>query len=212
MRANRWMSAILCFWLVACASPGATQQQSTVAPPAWWTAHVDFMTRGGGAWLAPNPAGESDPNAPDMFGMEWRAVNDGRGLVGRLYGVEAGRETVEFWTYREFWHPGERRILLQQWGGPGVYGVGETTSSAPNRGAVDQTFWLPDGRAWREGHRTEEEGDVYVTESYDITAAGDWQLSNSTTWRRVSNTEPQDGGLDALPANRLPCGRLRSRV
>lgn len=174
-----------CLAALALAPTGATAQENAAgAPPAWWTAHVEFMSRDGGVWLTPNPAGENDPNVPDAFGMDWRAVNNGYGLVGRLYGVEAGRETTEFWTFREFWHPGERRAVLQQWGGPGVYGVGETTSPAPNRGEIDQTFWLPDGRRWREGHRNQENGDVYVTEAFDITADGQWTLTNTNTWRR----------------------------
>lgn len=169
--------------LLACVSPGAAQDAAFL--PDWWRMHVAFMSRDGGIWITPNPAGENDPNAPDAFGMEWRVVNEGHGLVGRLYGVEAGQETDEFWTFREFWHPGERRVSLQQWGGPGVYGAGETTSPAPDRGEVDQTFWLADGRSWREGHRTHETGDIYITEVYDISAEDVWTLRSANTWRRV---------------------------
>lgn len=173
-----------CLGLVAWSTPSFAQAPAETMP-AWWTEHVAFMSANGGTWLAPNPPGERDPNIPDAFGMEWRSVNEGHGLIGRLYGVEAGREASEYWTFREFYHPGERRIILEQWGGPGVYGVGETTAPAPNRGQVEQTFWLPDGRSWREGHRTEENGDEYLTQAFDIGADGQWILSNSTAWRRV---------------------------
>lgn len=176
--------ALLSIGLLACASPGAAEEAQT-GPPEWWAAHVDFMSRDGGAWITPNPDAANDPAAPDAYGMEWRAVNEGRGLVGRLYGVEDGRETTEFWTFREFWHPGERRVIVQQWGGAGLYGAGETTSLAPDRGQLDQTFWLPDGRSWREGHRTHQQGDIYLTEVFDITADGEWRLRNSNAWRRV---------------------------
>lgn len=176
---------ILWFGLAACATPSVAQPAATAAPPAWWAAHVGFMTEGGGVWRTPNPAAASDPAQPDAFQMEWRVVNDGRGLIGRLYGIEAGRETTEFWTFREFFHPGERRIILQQWGGPGVYGFGETSHIGADRFQLDQTFWLPDGRSWREGHRTEERGDVYVTDVFDIGADGQWTPHNSNTWTRV---------------------------
>jgi hypothetical protein len=177
--------ALLTLGLLACASPPVAAQPTGL--PNWWSAHVAFMSRDGGVWITPNPAGEDDPNAPDAYGMEWRAVAEGHGLVGRLYGVEAGREIAEYWTFREFWHPGERRVLAQQWGATGAYGVGETTSTGPDRGEIDQTFWLADGRSWRwrEGHRTREDDDVYVTEVYDISADGVWTLRNSNTWARV---------------------------
>jgi len=154
--------------------------------PAWWTAHVDFMSRGGGIWRAPNPGNEQDPTQPDAFEMEWRAANDGHVLIGRLYGVENGVPQADYWHFREFWHPGERRAILEQWGGPGVYGVGETRIEA-NHGVVDQTFWLPDGRDWKEGHRTIEDGDTYVTNQFDIDEAGVWTPNGSYTWRRAGS-------------------------
>jgi hypothetical protein len=181
----RWFVFAACAALVACAT--LVDAQTQTAPhsmPAWWAAHVDFMSRDGGVWIAPNPANESDPSQPDAFGMEWRAAHGGHVLIGRLYGIENGAETAEFWTFREFWHPGERRAVLEQWGGPGVYGVGETRMEN-SRGTVEQTFWLPDGRDWKEGHRTVEDGDVYVTEQFDIDAAGNWTPGGSNTWRRA---------------------------
>jgi hypothetical protein len=180
----RFAFVAVCLALLACASPGAAQQQASHSMPAWWVAHVDFMTRAGGVWIAPNPGNEADPAQPDAFAMQWRASNDGHVLAGRLYGIENGAETSEFWTFREFWHPGERRAVIEQWGGPGVYGVGETTMEG-NRGEVEQSFWLPDGRSWREGHRTVEDGDSYVTDQFDIDADGVWTPNGSYTWRRA---------------------------
>lgn len=170
-----------CFALIACATPVEAQQQGAL--PGWWTVHVDFMSRDGGTWVAPNPANESDPGQPDAFGMQWRAVSGGHALVGRLYGIEAGAETTEFWTYREFWHPGERRAILQQWGFSGVYGVGETGGETAHD-QLEQTFWLPDGRSWRDGHRVVEDGDTYVTHQFNIDDANNWTPNGSYTWTR----------------------------
>jgi len=165
---------------------GQTTPAQPNSLPDWWKAHVDFMSRDGGTWIAPNPANDKDPSQPDAFGMEWRASNDGHLLSGRLYAIEGGQAQPDFWTYREFWHPGERKAVLEQWGGPGVYGVGETTApERPDHGYVEQTFWLPDGRSWREGHRNREEGDTYVTDSFDIEADGSWKPNGSFTWTRV---------------------------
>lgn len=150
--------------------------------PQWWLEHVAFMSRDGGRWFAPNPNAEAGED--DGFGMHWQVENNGHVLAGRLYGVEDGEETTEFWSFREFWHPGERRAVLEQWGGAGVYGVGAVTMEA-NRGTVDQTFWLPDGRAWREGHRTVEDGDTYITDQFEIDEDGNWTPNGSYTWRRV---------------------------
>lgn len=178
----RTLALVLATAFALLAAPAQAQSGPTL--PDWWVAHVDFMSRDGGTWVAPNPANESDPSQPDAFGMEWRASNQNHVLTGRLYAIENGQAQPDFWTYREFWHPGERRALLEQWGGPGVYGVGEARLE-DNRGRVEQTFWLPDGRSWKEGHRTVEEGDVYVTDSFDIDADGNWTPNGSYTWARA---------------------------
>jgi hypothetical protein len=183
-----WFAALSAF-IVLWSSATSFAQAPGSSPPDWWASHVAYMTRDGGLWRTPNPQANADANAPDAFEMEWRAVNEGTGLIGRLYGIDIDQEGVEFWTFREFWHPGERRVIFEQWGGPGVYGAGETRASAPNRGEIDQTFWLPDGRSWREGHRTVEGEDGYLTEVYDIDAAGGWTLRNASVWQRVRANE-----------------------
>lgn len=170
--------------LAGCATPDAPPPQpapAAAALPQWWADHVAFVSRDGGTWVTPNTT--ADPNAPDAFGMEWRASHEGRVLTGRLYGLRDGRESAEYWTFREFWHPGEGRAIVQQWGGPGVYGVGESRWEN-GEGVLDQTFWLPDGRSWREGHRNRERGDEYETNAFDIDAQGVWMLTDARVWRR----------------------------
>ncbi|MGE0596570.1 MAG: hypothetical protein AB7P07_09390 [Hyphomonadaceae bacterium] len=180
------MKSILLSIAIAVATLAPVQaQESAHSMPDWWVAHVDFMARGGGVWEAPNPGAAADPAQPDAFRMHWQASNGGHVLTGRLFGIEDGEPTADFWSFKEYWHPGERRALLEQWGGPGVYGVGEVRMDG-NRGTLDQTFWLPDGRDWREGHRTVENGDEYVTEQFDIGEDGSWTPNGSYTWRRVA--------------------------
>jgi hypothetical protein len=177
------VTAIALLW--TCFAPAIARAQAPTLPD-WWLAHVEFMTHGGGVWTASNPAGLNDPNAPDAFGMEWRQANDHHVLIGRLYGIEGGRAGTEYWTFREFYHPGERRVVIEQWGGPGIFGRGETSSQGENQGHVEVTFWLPDGRSWREGHRNIELGDTYVTDSFDIDDNDAWTANGHYVWQRQS--------------------------
>lgn len=154
------------------------------APPGWWAGHVDYISREGGTWVTPNPAAAGDPAAPDSFGMTWTATNDGYGLSGRLYGLKDGREVAEFWTFREFYHPGDGRIIFEQWGGPGAYGLGETVMTGPGAFRIDQTFWLADGRNWRERHEAAEGPGGYETRVFDIGAKGELTVQGLSLWRR----------------------------
>lgn len=181
----RLIGLLFAIALGACASAsGAASAQPAAGPPSWWADHVGFMTRDGGRWLTPNPDAGGE-GQPESFGLEWRATGGGAAMSGRLFGVKDGREIAEYWTFREFWHPGEQRVILQQWGATGAYGAGVATRSDENSDQVEQTFWLPDGRSWRDGHRTEENGDEYVTHSFDIDAAGVWTPRRTFLWRRA---------------------------
>jgi hypothetical protein len=157
--------------------------------PTWWADHVDFMTRNGGRWRTPNPAASGDASLPEAFGMTWLAVNNRLGMTGRLYGLRGNDEGEEYWTLREFIHPGRKVVILEQWGGPGVYGQGETRSTRVGATETDQMFWLPDGRSWREGHRAVETGDIYRTAVFDIDTTGTWTSRTSNDWVR----QPQVG-------------------
>ena len=177
-------AALVAIGALACASGSAPAPESS-GPPDRWADHVRFMSGDGGMWVTANPKATDEPDSPDAFGMTWVAASEGRLLVGRLFGLKNGREVAEYWTFREYWHPGERRVVVQQWSSWGAYGEGETTSLGSDRWQLDQTFWLADGRGWREGHRTVENGDEYVTDVFDIDAIGNWSPRDGNVWRRV---------------------------
>lgn len=183
----KMLFALAAFTVAACASPASVAPHANDAisapAPQWWRDHVAFITRDGGIWVSPNPPGASDQSQPDAFAMEWRAAYGDHLLIGRLYGLRNGQEIAEYWSFREFWHPGEGRAVLQQWGGPGVYGAGESRWEN-GAGVTEQTFWLPDGRSWREGHRNRERGDEYETHAFDIDDAGNWISKDPRVWRR----------------------------
>ncbi|MCB9917077.1 MAG: hypothetical protein H6832_01580 [Planctomycetes bacterium] len=180
--------AIAAAFLVSCATKQLALAPATAAPPDWWREHVRFMCADGGAWITPNPQAPEAPGGPDAYGMTWTRASHGRLLTGRLYGLKEGREVAEYWTFNEYYHAGEGRVIVQQWSSWGAYGEGETTSPAPNRCQLDQTFWLADGSSRREGHRTMENGDEYETQIYDIDAEGKWSLRDSNTWRRAQRS------------------------
>ena len=159
--------------------------------PQWWHDHIDFITRDGGTWVTDNPDVTDDPNSPDQFGMEWWSVNYDTQLRGRLYGLRDGEVIGEYWTFAEFWHPGEQKVVIEQWSLIGGYGVGETRRLDESRGESEQTFWTTSGEVTRSGHRTFENGDRYENETYSIDEDGNWTLTGGFDWDRVP---PSDEG------------------
>lgn len=177
------MKQIVIAILLVVASPAFAQTHSAL--PDWWHDHVDFITRDGGTWVTPNPDVIDDPRSPDHYGMKWRAENNGTMLRGRLYGIRDGEVIGEYWTFAEFWHPGESKVVIEQWSANGGYGVGETRSIGEHQGETEQTFWTPDGQETRSGHRTVEDGDRYLTQTFSIDQEGNWTRTGGFNWDRM---------------------------
>jgi hypothetical protein len=162
------------------------QAQAAPAPaiPQWFLEDIDFMTRDGGRWIADN----ADTTQPyQQWGMEWRVAPDGTSMTGRLYGLANGEQSDDFFQFRQFWHPGEQRAVVMQWGGGGWFGTGELRRVG-DWTLLEQTFVVPGGRTFGVGHIARRQGDERVTEQYDILPGqGIWRLDSTNTWRRAGD-------------------------
>lgn len=184
-RASRVLAVALALALAGVA-PGAAQENAQT-PPEWFRTSIEHMTRDGGLWVADNSSRRSAEEPFDAYVLEWRASPDAASMSGRLFGVSEGRESADFWQYRQFWHPIERRAYVMQWGAGGMYAVGILTPIGEDWGTLEQTFYMTDGRTFRLGHVYRDVGaDERVTEQYDILPGeGAWRLDHSLTFRRT---------------------------
>jgi hypothetical protein len=106
-------------------------------------------------------------------------------MTGRLFGIADGEVSVDYWEFREYWHPGREEVVVEQFGWGGVVGIG-TMWLEGEQTVSEQEFIAPDGRRWRAGHRSRFEGaSIYVTDSFDI-KDGIWTERRSYTWSRTN--------------------------
>jgi hypothetical protein len=138
-----------------------------------------------GTWVADNSAYQSADDPYDAYAIDWSWGIDERSLVGRLYGLQAGRDVGTFWEFREFWHPGDATVMAIQFGVGGTYGAGPHTFQGDGASEMEQTFFRPaDGVTFRVGHRSRLAGDEHMTASFDIGPDGVWTPRRSYTWIR----------------------------
>ena len=155
--------------------------EDTAAMPDWARAHLQGMVRGSGRWIASNAEYMSADEPADAYGMEWQWTLGQQGLRGRLFGLRNGQEIGTYWEFRTYWHPGERRLVADQYGGNGTYGTGTITHRGDDEFEVDQTFYQPDGSTFRALHRTLHEPTRHVGSSFNW-IEGEWQPRRSYTW------------------------------
>lgn len=111
-----------------------------------------------------------------------------RSLGGRLYGIIDGEEVAEFWQFRQYWHPGRREAVVEQFGRGGTVGVGIAWHKDGDTKA-DQSFFGVDGGVNRTGHVSGfPDPNTHVTASFDI-VDDEWQPRRIYTWIRDVDLE-----------------------
>lgn len=149
--------------------------------PAW---ALEEMRGQVGRWIADNSAYRSEVEPYDAYGLEWHWGLGEKSLTGRLFGLRDGEEVGTFWEFRQFWHPGERKLTLQQFGGDGTVGIGVAMPLDGGELLLMQEFFAPDGTVQRVGHRSERRGDVNRTSSFDVTQDGGSRERRHYVWQR----------------------------
>jgi hypothetical protein len=169
--------------LISAAWTSSSVQQRTPAPaPAHVVENWQSLI---GTWIASNQQYKSDLDPMDAYGITWEWGLNKKSLVGRLYGLRDGKEVGTFWEFREFWHPGEHRVIATQFGRDGTYGVGPHDIGSDGTSEMLQTFFAPEEGAIRKiGHRAHLKGDVHTTSSFDVNDQDDWKPRRSYVWRR----------------------------
>ena len=155
-------------------------QEAAAAPspppsalPQWYEDQIAFMTQQSGRWIADNSQYKSETEPFDAFGMEWTPGIGGKSLKGRLFALRDGQEVATFWEFRTFWHPGEKEVVILQFGGNGVVGPGTVTSEGPGKTRSVQEFFRPDGGSTKVLHESEQqEGGIRITRAYDLAPDG----------------------------------------
>lgn len=160
----------------------ASDEAAPATPPAWFLEEIATLTANGGRWVTDNSAYKNENEPFEAYGMVWSSSFDGVTMTGRLFGIKDGVETGNFWEFRQYWHPQERRAVLEQFGWGGVVGIGtswregETTKSR-------QTFYAPDGTASETGHASSfPDATTHITESFDI-VDDTWSPRRKYVWQ-----------------------------
>lgn len=175
--------------LVAAPQPCFAQDsESPAAAPEWFIQEIAALTADSGRWIADNSAYKSEQEPFEAYVTEWSASFDGTTMSGRLFGIKDGKETVNFWEFRQYWHPGRGAAVVEQFGWGGTVGVGIAWRDG-EKTLSDQTFFTQSGSVSRTGHVSEfSDRDTHVTESFDI-ENDVWRPRRTYTWHRAMEAE-----------------------
>lgn len=152
-------------------------QNSPQQIPEWFKTHMEEMV---GTWKTDNAKYMSENETWDAYGMVWEYGIGKMSINGRLYGIEDGEKSGDFWEFKTFWNPDDGKVYAYQFGGNGTLGKGEATEDS-----VLQTFYYPNGQSAKVGHKAwfDEEG-KHHTKSFNVTDDGKWEDRRYYVWKK----------------------------
>ncbi|MCI0447795.1 hypothetical protein L0244_03170 [bacterium] len=160
------------------------QTATSEAIPAWLENYMGLQVRGTGKWIAENPH-KNNEKEPDAYGMEYSWGAGKKSIQFRLFAITNHKESATMWEYRVFWHPGEKKVLVYQWGSDGTLGYGEVKPVDISKGQfeVEQVFFDPTtGSSFKSRHESIETDTERQTKSF-VYNDGIWKESGTYTWR-----------------------------
>lgn len=176
------MRAIV-FALIALFTANAAAED-TAKPPQWFLDDISAITADGGRWVADNSAYKSENEPFDAYGIEWSSGFNGITMSGRLFGIRDGKETANFWEFRQYWHPGRKQGILEQFGWGGMVGIGVIEPGENGETISAQEFFSADGTRKHAGHKSRfPDADTHESESFDI-VDGEWVARRQYIWKR----------------------------
>lgn len=162
----------------------ASAEDASAAAPEWFLEEIRVLTADGGRWIADNSQYRNDQETFEEYGIEWRASFEGTSMTGRLFGLRGGKEVGDFWELRQYWHPGRKEAVLEQFGWRGALGTGRIWRDGAMT-KMDQTFYWGDGSVSRDGHIAAfPDADTHDTQSFTIDGNA-WMAKRRYVWKRV---------------------------
>jgi hypothetical protein len=178
--------------IVASTAVAAEPATASMPAPPWYLDDIAFMTRDGGRWIASNADYQNENEPFDSYGLEWKK-GYANSMTGRLFAIRDGEETGDFWRFRQYWHPGKGKAIVEQFGLGGAFGAGAMWSEGDKR-KMTQTFYGADGAASDQGHIVHNPDDnTHVTKSFNI-IDGEWASQRVYSWTRVIKENEDAGG------------------
>ncbi|WP_273565840.1 TolB family protein [Maribacter halichondriae] len=150
------------------------------------TAFYDYITKEGGNWKAFNPQFKvGDTIGFNDFILKFTR-KDPLSIEGNIYGVNAKKDTIHFWSFTEFYSPNKKKsIIIQRSSDGSSYAIGESTIITKDERIGEMEFFYPNGTSekHKDSHLLFGEDKMRST-SYKYDANNELELLSTLVWER----------------------------
>ena len=138
------------------------------------------LTRDGGVWIS-----EDNTSGYDAWGMKFSWGLAKKSMNAVLYAIKGEQNVGTIWNFKVYYHPLEKEVIIDQWGGDGSFGHGNIKLLSNGRSESVSSFFNIDGSVFRLKHVQKISGDTKYSETFITNGEGNWQKSQSYVWKRI---------------------------
>jgi len=162
------------------ATAQSTQDPIPVKVRLYW----ETLTKDSGYWVADNKSYNNSNEPFDAYGLIWILGLANNSVNGTLYAIRNGKKAGRLFEYKMFYHPSKKRVIIEQFGTDGTYGIGELVIDADFKTDLIQDFTNPTGIGYKTRHIEEIKNEDRYSQSYNQKPNGDWEKSRFYIWKR----------------------------
>jgi len=151
-----------------------------------FTTLYDYLTSNGGSWKAFNP----EFKVGDTIGFKDFTLKfsrkDSLSISGEIYGINAKKDTIHFWSFTEFYSPYKKKaIIIQRLYDGSTYAIGESTIVNHDERVAEMEFFYSNGTSQKQKdiHLIFGE-DKMRSSSYNYDKSNELKFSSTLVWER----------------------------
>ena len=150
--------------------------------PAWF---LEDLEKNIGTWIADNSDYKSENEPYDQYGLEWKYGIGNTSIIGRMFGVQDGKEIGPFWQFRQYWDLEAGEAVVLQFGWYGEIGAGTYRPLEDGSVEIIQEFVKADGQSRSVRHINKVEPDHFSSTAFEM-EDGKWVQDRRTyIWRKT---------------------------
>lgn len=162
-----------------------------------------ILTSNSGIWTTDNSKYKSQNEPYNQYQLQWKFDEGKNSLTGKLYGIQEGKEKVEFWHFNTFWDAVKRKAIVFQISPNGSYGVAESEMLSDSIEQSLGVFHYSNGQSESSKHQSITKPTEHITTSFTMDASGNWLTNRTYKWYPTSQSDKAFSKVDTLQSGEL---------
>ncbi len=163
----------------------------------------EILTGNSGIWTTDNSKYKSQNEPYDQYQLHWKFDEGKNSLTGKLYGIQEGKEKVEFWHFNTFWDAVKGKAIVFQISPNGSFGLAESEMLSDSLEQSLGVFHYSNGQSESSKHQSITKPAAHSTTSFVMDKEGNWVPNRTYKWYPEYSPNKASSKIDTLQSGEL---------